>query len=152
MVRRSDPIQGLSWPGVEFGGDGGEFVGGVNGQVCALWEVLTQQAIGVLVGPALPWAVRVAEEYRYVGGGCEFDVAGHRCALIPGQRPADLGWERLEVQDQGIAYRVCGVCSWEVQQHHEARGPLHESADGRTVVLTGDQSGSPGASLLIDNP
>ena len=26
MVRRSDPIQGLSWPGVELGGDGGEFV------------------------------------------------------------------------------------------------------------------------------
>src|SRR5664279_2334784 len=53
-VGRGDPIQGLWWPGVELGGDGGEIVGGVNGQVCALGEVLPQQAVGVLVGAALP--------------------------------------------------------------------------------------------------
>jgi hypothetical protein len=45
----------------EGGGDGGEVVGAVPGEVGAFGEVLAQQPVGVLVGGALPRALRVAE-------------------------------------------------------------------------------------------
>jgi hypothetical protein len=41
-------------------------------QVGALWKVLSQQAIGILVRPALPRALRVAK--------IDFDVGRHRKA------------------------------------------------------------------------
>src|SRR3954452_22842842 len=51
----------LAGAAVERGGDGVEIARGVLAEVGALGEVLAQQAIGVLVGAALPRAVRVAE-------------------------------------------------------------------------------------------
>ena len=36
-------------------------------QVCALGEVLSQQTVGVLVGAALPRALRIAEVHGDVG-------------------------------------------------------------------------------------
>ena len=43
-------------------GDGVQLVLGVARQVCALGQVLAQQAIGVLIGTALPGAVRIGNE------------------------------------------------------------------------------------------
>src|SRR3954451_4300000 len=43
-------------------------------QVGALWKVLPQQAIGILVRPALPWALRVAK--------IDIDVGRHRKASM----------------------------------------------------------------------
>ena len=55
------PAECLSWSAVERGSDGVEVIGGVSGEVCAFREVLAEQAVGVLIGAALPWALRVGE-------------------------------------------------------------------------------------------
>ena len=55
------PAEGLAGSAVERGGDGFELVAVPAGEVGALREVLAQQAVGVLVGAALPGAVRVGE-------------------------------------------------------------------------------------------
>ena len=79
-------------PGVEFGGDLVEPAGAVERQVGAFGEVLAQQAVGVLVGAALPGAVWVAEVDRQPGGFGDLGVQGHFAALVPGQGAAqDLG-------------------------------------------------------------
>ena len=46
--------------------DGGELLMGDEAQIHALGEELSDEAIGVLVGPALPRTVRVAEEDVHV--------------------------------------------------------------------------------------
>ena len=66
-------------------------VGGVDGEVGALGEVLAEQAVGVLVGAALPGRVRVAEVDRQVGGDGDLGVPGQLDALVPGQRAAQRG-------------------------------------------------------------
>src|SRR5262245_35131775 len=64
-------VQGLAGPLIELTSDGIEPGLGEGFQVRASWEVLAQQAIGILVGAALPRAVRVAEVHLDVGGDGE---------------------------------------------------------------------------------
>src|SRR5271166_5190274 len=52
------PIKRLAGPGVEGGRYGGNVLGAVRAEIGAFGEVLAQQPVGVLVGAALPWAVR----------------------------------------------------------------------------------------------
>lgn len=66
-IGRSSVVEGSSGAGVELQGDGVELVLGEGGQVGALGEVLSQQAVGVLVRAALPGAVRVAEVDLRIG-------------------------------------------------------------------------------------
>ena len=58
---RCFPIKGFSGPGVQCKGYGLKIIGAVCAEIGALWKVLAQQPVGVLVGAALPWAVRIAE-------------------------------------------------------------------------------------------
>jgi hypothetical protein len=85
------PIQGLSRAVVELPGDGVQVGGTVQAQVSFAWEVLAEEAVGVFVASALPWAVRVAEVDLHVGVRGEAYVISHLFPLIPGQRPAQLG-------------------------------------------------------------
>src|SRR3954447_11475608 len=62
---RCSPAQGLSRPAVEGDRHSGEVLGAVHAEVGALWKVLPQQPIGVLVRAALPGAVRIAEVDRH---------------------------------------------------------------------------------------
>ena len=79
------PSEGFAGAGVEFGGDVVEVFAGVHGQVGALGEVLAQQAVGVLVGAALPWAVRVGEVDLNAGVDRQLGVLGEFFAAVPGQ-------------------------------------------------------------------
>ena len=54
MPRPGLPVEGFAWPVVERRGDGFDFLGGPACEVGAFGEILTQQAIGVLIRPALP--------------------------------------------------------------------------------------------------
>ena len=54
-------LQGLSRPFVELTGHFVQMRLRVHREVGALRKVLTQQTIGVLVRPTLPWALRIAE-------------------------------------------------------------------------------------------
>jgi hypothetical protein len=51
-------------------------------------EVLTKQAVGVLVAAPLPGTARVAEIDRHAGGDRELGVRGYLFAVIPGERSA----------------------------------------------------------------
>jgi len=93
---RCSPAEGLARSAVQCGGDGREVARAVPGEVGALREVLTQQAVGVLVGAALPWALWVAEVDLQAGVEPQPFVLGHLGALVPGQRAAQLLRERRD--------------------------------------------------------
>src|SRR5215475_15011418 len=54
-------LQGLTWSFVELASHFVQMGLRVHRQVGALWKVLSQQAVGVLVRPALPRALRIAK-------------------------------------------------------------------------------------------
>ena len=70
------PLEGLSGPSVEGCSYGSELVRPVSAQVGSFGEVLTQEAIVVLVRPALPRAVRITEVDLHVGVDAELFVLG----------------------------------------------------------------------------
>jgi hypothetical protein len=59
--RRCFPAEGFSGPGVECNGHGLKVIGIVCAEIGALWKVLAQQSVGILICAALPWALGVAE-------------------------------------------------------------------------------------------
>ena len=97
--------------GVELGGDVVEHAGAVEGQVGALGQVLAQQAVGVLVGAALPGRVRVAEVDVQAGGLGDLDVVGHLPALVPGQGQPQLLGQGGHLRDQCFLDRERAVAS-----------------------------------------
>ena len=58
----------------------------VHRQIGALGKVLPEQAVGILVGAALPRALRVAEVNVDVGCQAKPAVIGKLLATVPGQR------------------------------------------------------------------
>jgi hypothetical protein len=70
--RWSLPCKGLAWTLVEQGGDGVKVFLGVDRQVGALGQELTDEAVPVLVAPALP---RRIVEYLEI---TDRSLAGHR--------------------------------------------------------------------------
>ena len=103
------PAEGLSGPVVEGGSDCVEVVLVVAGQVGALGEVLAQQAVGVLVGAALPGAVWIAEVDRHAGTDKLLRVLGHFGSLVPGQRLAQLFGQGRDLGCDRIPYRLGAV-------------------------------------------
>src|SRR5690349_7833104 len=87
---RCSPAQSLSRPAVEGDRHSGEILGAVHAEVGALWKVLPQQPVGVLVRAALPGAVGIAEVDRHASLDPELGVLGHFRSLIPGQRSSQL--------------------------------------------------------------
>src|SRR6185436_20008835 len=74
---RCSPAQSLSRPAVEGDRHSGKIRGAVHAEVGALWKVLTQQPVGVLVRAALPGAVGIAEGDRHARLDPELGVLGH---------------------------------------------------------------------------
>ena len=81
----------LAGPAVELAGDLVEFCLCHPGETLALREVLAQEAVGVLVRPALPRASGIAEVHLDAGLDAEPPVLCHLLSLVPGQRAAKLG-------------------------------------------------------------
>ncbi len=88
-------------PLVETLGDRIKLFLAVEGQVRPLWEVLAEEAVGVLAGPPLPGAMGVAEIDRDAGLGGHFGMARHLLPLVVGQGLAH--GRRDTVQLAGIA-------------------------------------------------
>jgi len=88
LLRVLGEVKALAGSVVEFVRDGVEFGFGDRAEVGALGEVLPQQAVGVLVGAALPGSVRVAEVD--LDGGVDADLLPARISgpLVPSQRAA----------------------------------------------------------------
>src|SRR3954447_24224034 len=87
---RCPPAKGLSRPAVEGDHHGRKVFGAVRAEVGALWKVLAQQPIGVLVRAALPGAGGIADVDRHASLDPELGVLGHLRSLIPRQRLSQL--------------------------------------------------------------
>src|SRR5215204_2259017 len=141
--------EGLAGAAVERGRDGVELGRRVLAEVGAFREVLAQQAVGVLVGAALPGALRVAEVDGQPGVDAQLRVLGHLGALVPGQRATKLFWkgrdrgrdrvadglgpvpgQRGTVMDPGMAM---ALHAGQVQQHREAGAALDQRPDRRAA-------------------
>ena len=97
------PVETFSRSGIEAMGDGVHLALGVARQVGALGQVLAQQPIGVLVGAAVPRAVRIGKEdpdREPLGQPLMFR---HLCASIIGQRVAQRGGHVPELVREPVA-------------------------------------------------
>src|SRR5271169_2255130 len=83
-------LQGLSWPFVELTRHFVEMSLRVHRQVSPLRKVLSQQTVGVLVGPALPWALWIAEVAVDIGRQGKSSMVRQLLATVPGQRLIQL--------------------------------------------------------------
>ena len=61
-LQRRGEVEALAWARIQPMRNGVELARGVARQIRALGQVLAQQAMGVLSGPALPGAVRIGNE------------------------------------------------------------------------------------------
>jgi len=77
--------QGLAWSFVELARHFVEMSLRVHRQVGSLGKILSQQTIGVLIGSALPWTLRVAEVNSDVGRQRKSSMVGKFLAAVPGQ-------------------------------------------------------------------
>ena len=79
-------MQGLTWSFVELTSHFVQMGLRVHRQIGALREVLSQQAVGVLIRPPLPRALRIAEVNIDVGRQRKASMIREFLAPIPGQR------------------------------------------------------------------
>ena len=75
---------------------------GVAGKVGPLRQVLAEQAIRVLVGPALPRTVRIAEVDLHAGGDREATMGRQFEAAVPGERGHEPDWQPLHVPRERV--------------------------------------------------
>ena len=103
----------------------------------AFGEVLAEQTVGVLVAPALPGAVRVAEVHGHIGGHGEVVVGGQFGAAVPGQGVHQPGGQGLHVVGQG-GHDAGGVLAGDPDEHEVTGTPFNQRRDP-AVVGPGDQ-------------
>lgn len=127
---------------VELPFDAGEVSRAVHRQVGRLREVLTQQAVGVLVAAALPRARGVAEVDLRSCVGRDVEVLGHLSALVPGQRAPQRRRELTEGADEGGVH-LDGVRCGQMQKLDVAGLPFHERPDRGAVVGADDEVSLP---------
>ena len=135
-------IETFSGARVQPMGDDVQLALGVARQVCTLGQVLAQQAVGVLVGAALPGAVRIGKEDLDRETLGQLFVLGHLFPSIIGQgfpqqgghvpqffREAHTGTRRIRPLHPG--------------QHDQARRPLDQRANGRAIAGPFDEVAFP---------
>src|SRR5580692_819205 len=84
-LSRGLECQSLAWSFIELTCHFVQMSLRVDRQVGPLWEVLPQQTIGVLVGAALPRALRIAEVNVDIGCQSKTPVIAKLLTPIPGQ-------------------------------------------------------------------
>src|SRR5262249_48358085 len=72
----------------------------MHAEIDAFWKILAQQSVGVLVGAALPWAVRFAEIDLDASVDLQACVLSHLSSLIPRQRPTKLRMSAWTLRDK----------------------------------------------------
>lgn len=93
---RAAPVESLARPSVELSGDGIEFGLCEDGQVGALWEALTKQAVGIFVDEVLPRAMGVGEIDADVGQFGQVRMLSHLALLVVGDGQESLCDDALE--------------------------------------------------------
>src|SRR3954470_10535036 len=105
-------------------------------------QVLAQQAIGVLVGAALPRRMRVGKVDPQACERGQLAMAGHLLALIIGQGEAQRCRHRQQAGGEAIACRL-GFGVRQLDQDQLAAGALNQRADRRAVAGPLDQIALP---------
>jgi len=100
----------------------------VRRQVGPFGEVLAEQAIGVLVGTALPRALRIAEVNIDVGRQAKPPMIGQFLAAVPGQRFVQFARQLLGLLDERRDHRP-GAFIGHLGQQHIARMTFHQGDD-----------------------
>src|SRR5258705_3983178 len=85
-------LQGLTWSFIELTSHFVQIGLRVTRQVGALRKVLSQQAIGILVRPALPRALRIAKIHVDFGRQRKATMIRKFLAPVPGQGLIQLLW------------------------------------------------------------
>lgn len=125
-------VEALSWARIQPMRDGVQLALRIARQIRALGQILTHQAIGVLVGPALPGAVRIGKEHLNGEPLGQALVFRHLFAPIVGQRLAQRGRHVPEFPCESLA-GTSRIRARQAGQNDQARRPFHETAHGRGV-------------------
>ena len=119
-------------------------------EIGPLGKVLAQQAIGILVSAALPWAMRVTEVDLQPRGDPQVRMLRHLRSLIPGEGLPNLFGQAGDGAGDGVADRrrtmtgergavldpccsAVGRHARQMEQDCEARRSFHQSANRRTA-------------------
>ena len=100
----------------------------VDRQVSSLGEVLSEQAIGVLVGATLPGALRFAKVHSDVGCQCKPPMIRKFLAAIPSQRLVQFVRQLLRLLDER-GYDRLRLLVGHRRQHHVTRMALDQGRD-----------------------
>ena len=76
-LRRSSPSKSFSGAPAERSSNRFEVICAIQAEIGALWEVVAQQTIGVLIRATLPWAVGITKVDRKIGSDRQFGMTGH---------------------------------------------------------------------------
>src|SRR5712671_4279374 len=125
-------LQGLTWSFVELTSHYVQIGLRVHRQVGALRKVLSQQALGVLVRPALPRALRIAKIYVDFGRQRKATMIRKFVSPVPGQGLIQRLWQLLRLLDERRDCRL-GVLTCHLGQHHVTRMTLDQGRDVAVV-------------------
>ena len=131
-------VQTFSGARVEAMGDGVQLALRVSRQVRALGQVLAQQAIRILVGAALPRAVRIGKEDLEREPLGQLLVLGHFFPPIIGQGLPQQRGHMSEFFREALTSTPC-IRPLHPGQNDQARRPLHQRPDGRTIAGSFDE-------------
>ena len=134
--------EGLSRTGVQLPGNSIEFRLREATQVSSLGEVLPEQAVGIFVDAALPWAVRIGKVNFHPSSQRQALVLGHLLALIVGQRKSLLRFNAIENVTEATQ-RGLGAGILHSRQHGEQRRAFHQRTNRRAVACALDEVAFP---------
>ena len=118
----------------------------MRAEIGALWHVLAQEPIGVLVRSPLPRAMWIAEIDSDAGVDTELVMAREFLALIPGNRSHEFSGQIRDCRLHClIDVHRCPTVG-KMQQKQEAGAPFNEGPDGGPTALS-DNGGSDRSAL-----
>ena len=117
-------VEGFSRPAVEAGGDCVEIGLAEGGERHAFGEILTQQAVGVVVRAASSQRVRIGEENPHAGRQRQPLMLGRFLALVAGQRFAQRRRDGVQRAGERTGRNI-GFARWHEDKHNKARAALY---------------------------
>lgn len=140
--QRRGQAETFSWSRVQPMGNGIQLTLGRPRPIPARRQVLAQQTIGMLVGPALPGAVRIGKEDLNREAVRQPRMVRPLFPSIVGQRVPQRGRDMSELLREPPV-RTEGIRTVHSGQPHQPRGPFHQGAHGRAMRAPFSQSPSP---------
>lgn len=135
-------IKALARPNIEFVRDCVQLLLAYTRQIRTLGQILTDQAIDVLVATPLPGDVRVAEVNSYTGALGDLGVTRHFAALIVRKRFARSQRHTIQRRTEPL-YGRSGSGIMHPHQHQVTRAAFHKRADRRCIALAFDEISLP---------